>query len=171
MSRTRAESIADIVDSFLAGRKFRHNSIFAEGDKLYSYGHHYVAAKKHGFGVYLINSTSYSVTTALHTSNIAYSLGNRGFTTVHVPDCKVENFGNNRRLWLRETKKRLQKCQKRAVVDIWDELILTAKQYQDEAEKLSLPAPFVMSPEEFARRFVRNQPKVKEKLILRRMNV
>lgn len=62
-----------------------NQTLFIEGDTIYSYGHHFPIAKRYN-GIYLFNSKSYSVTTSKHQSLVRCELGG---DVVNCPDCDV----------------------------------------------------------------------------------
>lgn len=58
-----------IIDSFidrLTKGKNSNNSLFIEGDTLYSYGYHYPLAKREADGQFWVNDKKYSSTTSGH---------------------------------------------------------------------------------------------------------
>ncbi len=76
----------EIAQSFANGATKGRNgnqTIFIDGDVIYSYGHHWPIAVRQGRAA-LINGNKYSVTTSRHTSRIAAELSFAGFECAYV---------------------------------------------------------------------------------------
>ncbi len=66
------------------------SNFYFRGDILYSYGSHYILAKRIAPNEYLINADRYSVTTAMHHNHLSYAIGNA--ITWSLSDCAPENI-------------------------------------------------------------------------------
>ncbi len=66
------------------------NNMFIDGDKIYSYGRHFVIAERIGNREFLVNTNSYSITTAKHMAlfNNAVSCG----TVWDVSKCSIDQI-------------------------------------------------------------------------------
>lgn len=71
----------DVAVAFAQGAtKGKANSMFIEGNTIYSYGHHFpIAIRKEG-KVAWFNSSGYSKTTAIHKGRVRRALEGAGFT-------------------------------------------------------------------------------------------
>ncbi|HEY5631627.1 MAG TPA: hypothetical protein VIR31_05830 [Nitrososphaeraceae archaeon] len=70
----------EVINNFIMGNteKGKGSNLFFENDVLYSYGYHFPLCLKinHAF---IINSNSYSMTTAIHKGKLVYSLTNMNY--------------------------------------------------------------------------------------------
>lgn len=76
----------DLAQAFARGASDGHGSnMFIECDSIYSYGHHFVLAKRIGLNEYLWNPDGYSSSTGTHKGIVSGALYGR--TLWDAPDC------------------------------------------------------------------------------------
>lgn len=80
-NRTLAEQFAD------GATKGKTGSMFIEGDAIYSYGYHFVIARRTVNG-FQITARKYSPTTSRHTSETLRALTATGKTVEHIDELK-----------------------------------------------------------------------------------
>lgn len=68
------------------------SNMFIEDDTIYSYGRHFPIAKRLSNNEYLVNSNSYSTSTAKHRSRVSFALRNK--ITWDCPNCDIDNLPN-----------------------------------------------------------------------------
>jgi hypothetical protein len=90
---------ADIMEGKTDRRPLRASNVFVEGDRVYSYGHHFELArplrdKKGKVHAYLLNGDTYSVTTSKHQWSVRNAL--TGKDTVIIPYSALEAAGVDR---------------------------------------------------------------------------
>ena len=79
-----------LADNFSNGAtKGKGSNMFIEGDTIYSYGHHFPIAKRLSDGTYLLNTDSYSSSTARHVSHMQWSLYHD--RVINVKGCDIRN--------------------------------------------------------------------------------
>lgn len=85
-----------LVKSFVAGKTMgKAGNIFIDGDKIYSYGYHYVAGHRiviAGQTIILVNSTYYSQSTENQCWLIYLRAEESNLPVIRIPDCKLENM-------------------------------------------------------------------------------
>ena len=90
--------------AFLDGKDFRQGSIFVQGSRIYSYGHHYVIAERvtepdsprfH----YGVNEAKWSVTTSRHTSAVTNALRYAGWEPTNETYRGDNGRGHIMRVW------------------------------------------------------------------------
>lgn len=77
-------------------RKGTGSNLFIYGDKIYSYGYHFVLAehtykKINDKPVVIVNSRDYSPTTQRHKRYVCDSLRSEGFVIVYIKGCEMGN--------------------------------------------------------------------------------
>ena len=81
---------AFISGEYPKGKNYSNETVFFEGDTIYSYGYHFpMAIKMNGF--YLVNADVYSNTTSKHQSNLRSAL--KYHDTVLIPFSALESAG------------------------------------------------------------------------------
>ena len=82
---------SSLAEQFASGAtKGQASNMFIEDDTIYSYGKHFPIAKRLSHNEYLINSNSYSVSTAKHMSRVSSALRNK--ITWDCPNCDSNNI-------------------------------------------------------------------------------
>jgi hypothetical protein len=61
-------------------------NVFFQGDRIYSYGHHYVMAMFHGQSLVLMNENNYSSSTAGHKSTCRQAIDYNQYKVIEVPN-------------------------------------------------------------------------------------
>ena len=80
----------DLAERFISGAdKGTGSNMFIDGDILYSYGYHFPIAKRLGSGMYLVNSESYSSSTATHQSYVQRAIP-YGAKSISLKNCDVD---------------------------------------------------------------------------------
>lgn len=81
----------DLAQAFATGASDGSGSnMFIEGDSIYSYGHHFMLAKRIGFNEYLWNPDGYSSSTSKHKCYVSGAL--YGSALWEAPDCDINRI-------------------------------------------------------------------------------
>lgn len=67
----------------------RGGNVFFDGDKIYSYGHHYVMAMFHGDSLVLMNEHNYSASTAGHKATCWMAIDRTKYKIIEVPNPEI----------------------------------------------------------------------------------
>ena len=146
-----------------------HNSVFIDGDTLYSYGYHFPLAKRLGGGVFVINSNPTTNTTYGHRSQVMSGIQSYGYPfIVMCSDCDINNLHTDMEGVIKERVDGLRKCRKPEIylTDMKDQF-----DYYHKACKRLEFVPRFPEYDEFLKELVESEPKIKSKLIEYMMGV
>jgi len=86
-------SHSNVAKAFANGSRDATGSrIFIEGNKIYSYGRHFVIAKRIGENEYVFNTDGYSSSTGKHKSHVFSHICNDKNTVWCSPGARIENI-------------------------------------------------------------------------------
>ena len=140
-----------------------HNSVFIDGDTLYSYGYHFPLAKRLGGGVFVINSNPTTKTTNRHRSQVMSGIQSYGYPfIVMCSDCDINNLHSDMKGFLEYNVDKLRRCRlpELYIDDLKDQLDF----YHKVCKRLDL-TPIYPEYEEFIQNLVQTDMKIKKKLI------
>jgi len=170
MAKSKITTYMEFGEALAKGTRVpEHSSLFIEDDRIYSFGYHYVLARRMwdsgSVRFFLLNSTPYSNTTSAQTRVIHDELTHYG-TVIPVSDCDPRNLHDD---FLRAIGEEQNKAlRSRDLENLVEYIEIRVKNYHKYCSLLET-RPMVEEHEKYIKDFLKANPKIESRLVYQKM--